>query len=80
MFKFKTVLIVIGVFVLLRFIGQLMRAKRAVHEQEQRKKREKAVQKHREFIRQNEGRTFVIPKDSKHSKEDIEDVGYEDVK
>lgn len=60
MLKFKNILILIGAFVLLRFIGQVLRAKRDVNEQAKRKKRDQAVQNRKEFIKQNEGKVFVI--------------------
>lgn len=80
MLKFKNILIILGAIVLVRFIGQLLRAKRAYNEQEQRKKREREVQKQKDFVKKNEGKVFVIPKDTKGSSSDVEDVSYEDVK
>lgn len=79
MIKFKTILIVIGAFVLLRFLGQLMRAKRAAHEQEQQKKRDSAVQKRKEFIKKNEGKVFVIPKDAAIDESDVEDTNHKEI-
>lgn len=80
MLKFRTVLIIIGIFALLRFIGQFMKTRRANQEAEQRRRREKEVQKRRDFIRKNEGKAFIIPKDNSPHQSDIEDVDFEDVK
>lgn len=78
MLKFKNILILIGAFVLLRFIGQVLRAKRDVNEQAKRKKRDQAVQNRKEFIKQNEGKVFVISPE-KVDNSDVEDVNYKEV-
>ncbi|MBN9293062.1 MAG: hypothetical protein J0G96_03685 [Flavobacteriia bacterium] len=69
----------IGAFVLLRFLGQLMKARRAVHEQEQQKKKDRAVQKRKEFIKKNEGKIFVIPKDTAIDESDVEDTSHKEI-
>ncbi|HRO76246.1 MAG TPA: hypothetical protein PLP27_08885 [Crocinitomicaceae bacterium] len=63
---------------LLRFIGQVLRAKRDVNEQAKRKKRDQAVQNRKEFIKQNEGKVFVISPE-KVDNSDVEDVNYKEV-
>lgn len=73
---FRTLLIIIGVIVLLRFLGQLMNAKRNMEVErklnaEQRKQNEEM----RKTVK-NYGKTNVIS-DSKSN--DIEDVDYEEV-
>ncbi len=78
MLKFRLILIFIGAFVLLRFLGRLLRAKRAAHQQEQEKKREMALKKRKEFVRKNEGKVFIIPSETKMDNSDIEDAKYED--
>lgn len=79
MLKLKNILIVIGAFVLLRFLGQFLKAKRAQHEQNQLNKQKKAVQKRKEFIQKNEGKVFVIPKESNLDETDIEDTNYKEL-
>ncbi len=79
MLKFRTVLIVIGAYVLIRFLGQVLRARKAAHQQEQDKKREKAIKKQKEFVQKNEGKIFVIPSETKLDNSDVEDTNYEDV-
>jgi len=80
MLKFRTVLIVIGIFVLLRFIGKVMRGRREAMAREQEEKRRKAVKKRKEFIKKNEGKVFVIPEEKKLDESDIEDVSHEEMK
>ncbi len=79
MLKFKNILILIGAFVLLRFIGQVLRAKRDVNEQAKRKKRDQAVQNRKDFIKQNEGKVFVISPETDVDNSDVEDVNYKEV-
>ena len=74
---FKTLLIIIGAFVLLRFIGQLMIAKNNISEQEAMKKRDKAFKKEKERVQKQLGKTEVIKQ--KGSKGTVEDVDFEEV-
>ena len=75
----RTVLIIIGVFVLLRFLGQLMNAKRNMEEEKQMKDRAEKLKKARETTARNLGKTTVI-RDRTNTSGDIEDVDYEEVK
>lgn len=73
---FRTLLIIIGVIVLLRFIGQLMNAKRNM---ETERKLNAQQRKQNEEIRktaQNFGKTKII---SNSNSNDIEDVDFEEV-
>lgn len=72
---FKTVLILLGVFVLLRFIGQLMIARRNLAENEQLKRQDEALTKARRFVEKNSGKTTIIPPKSRAA----EDVDFEEV-
>jgi uncharacterized membrane protein len=63
---FRTVLIILGVIVLLRFIGKLMIAKRNVDEQERMNRELNAQRRSMEESRKNFGKTTV----SKISKAD----------
>lgn len=74
---FKTLLIIIGAFVLLRFIGQLMIAKNNISEQEEMKRKDKAFQKEKERVHKKLGKTEVLK--GNQSKGSIEDVDYEEV-
>jgi len=74
----RTVLIIIGVFVLLRFLGQLMNAKRNMAEEQRMKDQAEKLKKAREKTAKNLGKTTVI-KNGKSSSSDIEDVDFEEV-
>lgn len=80
---FRTILIIIGVIVLLRFLGRLMMAKRNMEEErrlnaQQRKSEKDRAEKLRDF-----GKTSILnskgssPDKSGHS--DIQDVDYEEL-
>lgn len=71
----KTVLILIGVFILLRFIGQLMIAKRNLAEHNNLKEQDRQYQKIRQHVSRNSGKTSVIPPKPTTA----EDVDYEEL-
>lgn len=75
---FRTLLILIGLFVILRFLGRLANAKRNIEEEkalDEQKRREKAE---REQVAKNLGKTKIISKSS--GNKDIEDVDFEELK
>jgi hypothetical protein len=72
---FKTVLILIGVFVALRFLGQMMIAKRNIAEQNQLKANQARIRKEKEFVEKNKGKISISRKSNPHA----EDVDYEEV-
>lgn len=72
---FKTILILIGVFVALRFLGQMMIAKRNIAEQNDLRERESRLKKEKEFVEQNKGKISI----SKNKASKAEDVDYEEV-
>ena len=74
----RTVLIIIGVFVVVRFLGQMMNAKRNMAEQESMNDREEELRKAREKTARNLGKTTII-KNGKSVSEDIEDVDFEEL-
>lgn len=73
----RTVLIIIGVFIVVRFIGQLMNAKRNVAEQEEMKGREQALKHERDRVAKNLGKTNVVKKGQRS--QDVEDVDFEEI-
>lgn len=79
MLKLRNILVIIALFVILKYIGQLMKAKRAVKEQEKDKKERERLNRQKEFVKQNSGKTFVIPKEAENKISDIEDVEHEDI-
>ena len=75
---FKTLLIIIGAIVLLRFIGQLMNAKRNMEEERALNQQERKAQKERDQKIRNFGRTNVV-KGQSNKQIDAEDVDFEEV-
>ena len=74
----RTVLIIIGVFMVVRFLGQMMNAKRNMAEQDHMNERESQLKAERERTARNLGKTTIINK-GKNTSGDIEDVDYEEV-
>lgn len=74
---FRMILILIGAFVLLRFLGQLMIAKRNVEEERDMLKREKDFQRERNQKLKNFGKVSVSKSPPKG---DVQDVDYEEIK
>lgn len=73
---FKMILMIIGAFVLLRFLGQLMVAKRNLAEQKRHEDFRNELEKHRSFYKKNSGKINILGK--KHSS-NVQDVDYEEV-
>lgn len=71
------ILIIIGVMVALRFIGQLMVAKRNIDEQNKLRADQDALQRQREFVEKNKGKTTLSS--TKSPSEPFEDIDYEEV-
>ena len=67
---------VIGGLVLLRFIGQLMHAKRNIAEEQELNRKQKAFDKERDEKLKNFGKTTIS---KKGTVKDAEDVYYEEV-
>ncbi len=76
---FRTVLIIIGVFVVVRFLGQLMNTKRNLSEQEQMKSQDEELKSERERMARNFGKTTIIDK-GRNTSGDVEDVDFEEIK
>jgi hypothetical protein len=80
---FKTVLLILGAFVLLRFLGQLMIAKRNMEEERQLNKKQRDVEAERNQKLKNFGKTSILnaKKKSPTKKEGdfIQDVDYEEM-
>ena len=71
----KTVLILIGVFVALRFIGQMMIAKRNLAEQNALRERKAQLNKEKAFVEKNTGKISI----SKKVNRSAEDVEHEEI-
>jgi uncharacterized membrane protein len=79
----KTVLIIIGLMVVLRFIGQFMIAKRNMEEEREINKRANEVSKERLYKLKNFGKVKIYKNSNdfkqKRTNSDTEDVPYEEV-
>jgi len=75
---FKTILIIIGALVALRFLGRLMIAKRNLEEEREMLRRERSFQKERNDKLRNFGRVTVQKKSARPSG-NVEDVDFEEV-
>ena len=81
---FKTVLMILGAFVLLRFFGQLMVAKRNLAEERQLKAEQDKFDRELKHKKENVGRTSILSSSTKSAKtsksnSSIEDIDYEEI-
>ena len=77
---FRTVLIIIGAIVLLRFLGQFIIAKRNMEEERQLSKLQRKYDQERTEKMKNFGKVNVIrTTQSKTPKIDVEDVDFEEI-
>jgi hypothetical protein len=73
----RTILIIIGVLVVLRFIGQLMQAKKNMEEERALNERDRKLRTEKERKRKNLGKTSLLRRDDRV---DAEDVDFKEVK
>lgn len=73
---FRTILIVIAVFVILRYVGQLLSAKRNISVDQKHREEREAFKKAKEESERNKGKVHVIHGDQPN----VEDVEFEEVK
>ncbi len=73
---FKTVLIIIGAFVLLRFLGQLAIAKRNMEAEKEAVQREKDLLRERNRKMKDFGKVRI---QKSNPKGDVQDVDYEEI-
>lgn len=69
---FRTILIIIGVFVLLRFLGQVMRAKRNMEEERALLERQRKFEQEKQKSAQNLGRTSILRNTGSTPAEDVD--------
>jgi uncharacterized membrane protein len=74
----RMILIIIGVIVVLRFLGQLMTARRRMAEQKAHEKHKREFEQTRKHVEKNKGRVNIIGK--KQPTGNAEYVDYEEVK
>lgn len=72
----KTLLILIGGFIVLRFFGQLMNAKRNIEEEKELKARKSRVSQEKKRKEKELGKTTIL---EQSISSDVEDTDYEDV-
>ncbi|MFZ9028985.1 MAG: hypothetical protein ACO2Z9_08200 [Crocinitomicaceae bacterium] len=73
----RTLLIIIGVFVLLRFLGQLMTAKRNMEEERKLNEQQRKFNQEKERKRKNLGKTSILKRSQ--GSDNIQDVDYEEM-
>ncbi|GAB5418502.1 MAG: hypothetical protein Crog4KO_02590 [Crocinitomicaceae bacterium] len=75
---FKMVFIIIGALVVLRFVGQLMMAKRNIAEEKELDRRKKANEAEAKRKKKHLGKTQILGK-KQSSNDGIEDVEFEEI-
>ena len=78
---FRTVLIILGAFVLLRFLGQLMMAKRNMEEERKIIERQRTFDKERSQKLRNFGKVNILARNKRKTgiSDQAEDVDYEEI-
>lgn len=74
---FRTLLIIVGAIVLLRFLGRLLNAKRNMEEERQMNERQRKFDQEKEQKAKNLGKTKIIPKGK--GSHNAEDVDFEEI-
>lgn len=75
----RTLFIIGGVFLLLRFIGQFMIAKRNMEEEREINEKRRKFESQKRQANEDSGKTRIISKKSKSSQSSIEDVDFEEI-
>ena len=77
---FRTILIIIGAIVLLRFLGQLMNAKRNLEDEKKMKEEQANYEKEKKRSKIDFGKTSILNTNTKKTtSSSIEDVDYEEL-
>jgi uncharacterized protein YacL len=74
---FRTIIIIIGVLVLLRFLGQLMNSKRNMDAERRMNEDNRKAEKEKEEKKRNLGKTNVLKEN--RSGQNVEDVDFDEV-
>jgi hypothetical protein len=75
---FKMVFIIIGVLVVIRFVGQLMLAKRNISEEKELDRRKKENEAEARRKKKQLGKTQILSK-KQSSRDSVEDVEFEEI-
>lgn len=70
----------IGAFVLLRFLGQLMQAKRNMEEERRLLKKQREAERERSWKLKHFGKTHIVDKTKSKRTSSTEDVDFEEIK
>ncbi|MDX2362879.1 MAG: hypothetical protein QNK23_18860 [Crocinitomicaceae bacterium] len=73
---FRTILIIIGVLVLLRFIGQFMKTKRNMDEERMFNEQSRRTAQEKKAVSKNYGKTKII---KNSNTQNVEDVDHEEL-
>lgn len=76
---FKMILMIIGGFIILRFLGQLLNAKKNMEEERRLNQESRNFQEEKQKVVKTFGKTRVL-KDNNEVKGDVQDVPHEEVK
>ncbi len=80
---FKTILMILGAFVLLRFLGQFLTAKRNMEEERSLNEKQRKFREEKERVFKSFGETSIISdkksKSNQKSKNSVEDVDFEEI-
>ena len=74
---FKTIVFIIGVSVIIRFIGRLLIIKRNINDEKDFLNKRRKEEKLKRFVNKNEGKITI--KKSSSKEENYKDVGYKEV-
>ena len=74
----RTILIIIGVSIIFRFIGQVLNGRRNQAEEQAAKARQDAINKQKKYVEKNEGKVNIVSKQASPTTP-FEDVDYEEV-
>ena len=74
----RTILIIIGVSIIFRFIGRVLNGKRNQAEEQAVKARQDYINKQKQYVEKNEGKVNIVSKQASPTTP-FEDVDYEEV-
>ena len=74
----RTILIIIGVSIVFRFIGQVLNGKRNQADEKAAKARQDYINKQKQYVEKNEGKVNIVSKQAAPTTP-FEDVDYEEV-
>jgi hypothetical protein len=76
---FRTLLLLIGAYVLIRFIGRLMIAKRNIEAERQLLRKERTFEKEKQQLKRDFGKTKIVSKPNNSTNIPYEDIDFENL-